>query len=184
MVDINKTEEAVRMLLEAIGEDPNRPGLVETPKRVAKMYAEVLQGMDQDASEHLSKVFDVENSDIVIEKDITFYSMCEHHILPFFGKVHIAYIPSDKVVGLSKLARTVEVFARRLQLQEQMTNEIADAIEEELGAKGVLVYAEAEHTCMTMRGVKKPGSKTITYAARGALREDAALRSSVLALMK
>ena len=130
MVDIKKAEDAVRQLLEAIGEDVTREGLVETPKRVAKMYSEILEGKDEDASEHLSKVFDVKSSDMVIEKDITFYSMCEHHLLPFFGKAHIAYIPSDKVVGLSKLARAVEVYARRLQLQEQMTNEIADAIEE------------------------------------------------------
>lgn len=184
MVDIKKAEEAVRMLLEAIGEDPNREGLVETPHRVAKMYTEILAGMDQDAKEHLSKVFGVESSDIVIEKDITFYSMCEHHMLPFFGKVHIAYIPNEKVVGLSKLARTVEVFARRLQLQEQMTNQIADAIEKELGAKGVLVFVEAEHTCMTMRGVKKPGSKTQTYATRGEFKTNASLLTNALTLMK
>ena len=152
MVDIKKAEDAVRQLLEAIGEDVTREGLVETPKRVAKMYSEILEGKDEDASEHLSKVFDVKSSDMVIEKDITFYSMCEHHLLPFFGKAHIAYIPSDKVVGLSKLARAVEVYARRLQLQEQMTNEIADAIEECLDAKGVLVVVEAEHTCMTKIG--------------------------------
>ncbi len=184
MVDIKKAEEAVRQLLEAIGEDVTREGLVETPRRVAKMYSEILEGRDEDASEHLSKVFDVKSSDMVIEKDITFYSMCEHHILPFFGKAHIAYIPRDKVVGLSKLARAVEVYARRLQLQEQMTNEIADAIEECLDAKGVLVVVEAEHTCMTMRGVKKPGSKTVTYAARGEFKEDQRLFSDTIALMR
>lgn len=184
MVDIKKAEEAVRQLLEAIGEDVTREGLVETPRRVAKMYSEILEGRDEDASEHLSKVFDVKSSDMVIEKDITFYSMCEHHILPFFGKAHIAYIPRDKVVGLSKLARAVEVYARRLQLQEQMTNEIADAIEECLDAKGVLVVVEAEHTCMTMRGVKKPGSKTVTYAARGEFKENQRLFSDTIALMR
>lgn len=184
MVDIKKAEEAVRLLLEAIGEDVTREGLVETPRRVAKMYSEILEGREEKASEHLSKVFNVKSSDIVIEKDITFYSMCEHHLLPFFGKAHIAYIPKDKVVGLSKLARTVEVFAKRLQLQEQMTNEIADAIEECLDAKGVIVLIEAEHTCMTMRGVKKPGSKTITYAVRGAFKEDDFLRSETIAMMK
>lgn len=184
MVDIKKAEEAVRQLLEAIGEDVTREGLVETPRRVAKMYSEILEGRDEDASEHLSKVFDVKSSDMVIEKDITFYSMCEHHLLPFFGKAHIAYIPSDKVVGLSKLARAVEVYARRLQLQEQMTNEIADAIEECLDAKGVLVVVEAEHTCMTMRGVKKPGSKTVTYAARGEFKENQRLFSDTIALMR
>ena len=184
MVDIKKAEDAVRQLLEAIGEDVTREGLVETPKRVAKMYSEILDVKDEDASEHLSKVFDVKSSDMVIEKDITFYSMCEHHLLPFFGKAHIAYIPSDKVVGLSKLARAVEVYARRLQLQEQMTNEIADAIEECLDAKGVLVVVEAEHTCMTMRGVKKPGSKTVTYAARGEFKENQRLFSDTIALMR
>lgn len=184
MVDIKKAEDAVRQLLEAIGEDITREGLIETPKRVAKMYSEILEGKDEDASEHLSKVFDVKSSDMVIEKDITFYSMCEHHLLPFFGKAHIAYIPSDKVVGLSKLARAVEVYARRLQLQEQMTNEIADAIEECLDAKGVLVVVEAEHTCMTMRGVKKPGSKTVTYAARGEFKENQRLFSDTIALMR
>lgn len=184
MVDIKKAEDAVRQLLEAIGEDVTREGLIETPKRVAKMYSEILEGKDEDASEHLSKVFDVKSSDMVIEKDITFYSMCEHHLLPFFGKAHIAYIPSDKVVGLSKLARAVEVYARRLQLQEQMTNEIADAIEECLDAKGVLVVVEAEHTCMTMRGVKKPGSKTVTYAARGEFKENQRLFSDTIALMR
>ncbi len=184
MVDIKKAEEAVRQLLEAIGEDVTREGLVETPRRVAKMYSEILEGREEEASEHLSKVFDVKSSDMVIEKDITFYSMCEHHLLPFFGKAHIAYMPRDKVVGLSKLARAVEVYARRLQLQEQMTNEIADAIEECLDAKGVLVVVEAEHTCMTMRGVKKPGSKTVTYAARGEFKEDQRLFSDTIALMR
>lgn len=184
MVDIEKAEKAIKMLLEAIGEDVTREGLQETPKRVAKMYSEILSGMEDDASNHLSKVFNVESNDVVIEKDITFYSMCEHHLMPFFGKVHIAYIPDKKVVGLSKLARTVEVFARRLQLQEQMTNEIADAIEKILQPKGVIVYAEAEHTCMTMRGVKKPGSKTVTYATRGQFKNDSAMTSNVLALMK
>jgi len=184
MVDIKKAQDAVRQLLEAIGEDVTREGLVETPKRIAKMYSEILEGKDEYASEHLSKVFDVKSSDMVIEKDITFYSMCEHHLLPFFGKAHIAYIPSDKVVGLSKLARAVEVYARRLQLQEQMTNEIADAIEECLDAKGVLVVVEAEHTCMTMRGVKKPGSKTVTYAARGEFKENQRLFSDTIALMR
>lgn len=184
MVDIEKAEQAIKMLLEAIGEDVNREGLVETPKRVAKLYAEVLEGMDADAQEHLSKVFNVKSNDVVIEKDITFYSMCEHHLLPFFGKVHIAYIPNNKVVGLSKLARTVEVFARRLQLQEQLTNQIADSIEKELDAIGVLVYIEAEHTCMTMRGVKKPGTKTVTYGVRGEFKTNATLTSNVLSLMK
>ena len=145
MVDIEKTEKAICDLLVAIGEDPDRPGLAETPKRCAKMYAELLAGMDSDAQEHLSKQFDVPHSEFLLEKDIPFYSLCEHHLLPFFGKAHIAYLPNDRVVGLSKLARTVEVYARRLQLQEQMTTQIADDIMRHLNARGVMVVIEAEH---------------------------------------
>ena len=180
MVDRKKIEEAIKLLLEGMGEDPNREGLVDTPRRVAGMYEEVLAGMDGDATEHLSRQFNVEGSDIVIEKDITCYSLCEHHLMPFFGKVHIAYIPEGKVVGLSKLARTVEVFARRLQLQEQLTRQIADAIEENLSPKGVMVVIEAEHTCMTMRGVKKPGSQTVTTVTRGEFKKNAELQTIVL----
>jgi len=168
------------MLLEGMGEDPTREGLIDTPRRVAGMYEEVLSGMEQDATEHLARQFNVEGSDIVIEKDITFYSLCEHHLMPFFGKVHIAYIPEGKVVGLSKLARTVEVFARRLQLQEQLTRQIAEAIEENLSPKGVMVVIEAEHTCMTMRGVKKPGSQTVTTVTRGEFKKNAELQTIVL----
>ena len=184
MVDIEKTEKAIRDLLVAIGEDPDRPGLVETPKRCAKMYAELLSGMDSDAQEHLSKQFDVPHSEFLLEKDISFYSLCEHHLLPFFGKAHIAYLPNDRVVGLSKLARTVEVYARRLQLQEQMTTQIADDIMRHLDARGVMVVIEAEHLCMTMRGVKKPGAKTITTCVRGAFEEQAELRATVLSLIR
>lgn len=184
MVDIDKTEKAIRDLLLAIGEDPDRPGLVETPKRCAKMYAELLSGMDSDAQEHLSKQFDVPHSEFLLEKDIPFYSLCEHHLLPFFGKAHIAYLPNDRVVGLSKLARTVEVYARRLQLQEQMTTQIADDIMRHLDARGVMVVIEAEHLCMTMRGVKKPGAKTITTCVRGAFEEQAELRATVLSLIR
>jgi GTP cyclohydrolase I len=184
MVDIEKAEKAVRDLLIAIGEDPDRPGLVETPKRCAHMYQELLSGMDRDAHEHLEKQFDVPHSEFLLEKDIPFYSMCEHHMLPFYGHVHIAYLPSDKVAGLSKLARTVEVYARRLQLQEQMTRQIADAVYSELSARGVMVVAEAEHMCMTMRGVKKPGTKTVTIAKRGAFEDDAALAQTVLSLIQ
>lgn len=184
MVDIEKTEKAIRDLLLAIGEDPDRPGLVETPKRCAKMYAELLSGMDSDAQEHLSKQFDVPHSEFLLEKDIPFYSLCEHHLLPFFGKAHIAYLPNDRVVGLSKLARTVEVYARRLQLQEQMTTQIADDIMRHLDARGVMVVIEAEHLCMTMRGVKKPGAKTITTCVRGAFEEQAELRATVLSLIR
>ena len=167
MVDQKKVEQAVRMLLEGIGEDVTREGLVETPSRIARMYSEICGGMDEDAGKRLGKTFSVENNEMVVEKDITFYSMCEHHMLPFCGKVHIAYIPDGKVVGLSKLARTVEVYARRLQLQEQMTAQIADALMEHLAPKGVIVMAEAEHMCMTMRGIKKPGSKTVSVVTRG-----------------
>ena len=175
MVDKQKVEQAIRLLLEGIGEDPDREGLAETPDRIARMYEEICGGMNEDAEEHLKKTFTAENNEMVVEKDITFYSMCEHHMLPFYGKVHIAYIPDGKVVGLSKLARTVEVFARRLQLQEQMTAQIADALMENLHPKGVMVLAEAEHMCMTMRGVQKPGTKTVTLARRGVFETDPAL---------
>lgn len=167
MIDQKKVEQAIKLLLEGIGEDVNREGLVETPSRIARMYTEICGGMDEDAKKHLEKTFTVDNNEMVVEKDITFYSMCEHHMLPFYGKVHIAYIPNGKVVGLSKLARTVEVYAKRLQLQEQMTAQIADALMEHLAPKGVMVLAEAEHMCMTMRGVKKPGSKTVSVVTRG-----------------
>ena len=167
MVDQKKVEEAIRLLLEGIGEDVTREGLVETPSRIARMYTEICSGMEDDAAEHLKKTFTVDNNEMVVEKDITYYSMCEHHMLPFYGKVHIAYIPNGKVVGLSKLARTVEVYARRLQLQEQMTAQIADALMENLAPADVMVMAEGEHMCMTMRGVKKPGSKTVSVATRG-----------------
>lgn len=175
MIDQKKIEEAVRLFLEGIGEDVSREGLKETPGRIARMCEELYGGMEEDASVHLSKTFSVDSSEMVIEKDIAFYSTCEHHILPFYGKVHIAYIPDRKVVGLSKLARTVEVFARRLQLQEQLTGQIADALMEFMQPKGALVMIEAEHMCMTMRGIKKPGSRTITLARRGVFESDPAL---------
>lgn len=177
MVDQDKAREAVRMLLEAIGEDPTREGLIETPDRVARMYAELCGGMDQHASGHLSKTFSVSEDDLVIERDITFYSLCEHHMLPFYGKAAIGYIPNGRVAGLSKLARTVEVFARRLQLQEQLTAQVADALMAELDCKGAIVYMEAEHMCMTMRGVQKPGTKTATLARRGAFVENPELEA-------
>ena len=175
MIDQKKIEEAVKLFLEGIGEDISREGLKDTPGRIARMCEELYGGMEEDASVHLSKTFSVDSSEMVIEKDITFYSTCEHHILPFYGKVHIAYIPDRKVVGLSKLARTVEVFARRLQLQEQLTGQIADALMESMQPKGALVMIEAEHMCMTMRGIKKPGSRTITLARRGVFESDPAL---------
>lgn len=172
MVDQNKIKTAVEMLLEGIGEDVGREGLRETPDRIARMYSEIFAGMDEDASEHLSKTFPVASNEIVVEKDITFYSTCEHHLMPFYGKAHIAYLPNGRVVGISKLARTVEVYARRPQIQEQMTIQIADAIMEYLAPQGAMVMLEAEHMCMTMRGVKKPGSKTVTVAARGCFRDN------------
>lgn len=177
MVDQDKVREAVRLLLEGIGEDPTREGLVETPDRVARMYSELCDGMDRSASEHLSKTFCVSGDDLVIERGITFYSLCEHHMLPFYGKAAIGYIPDGRVAGLSKLARTVEVFARRLQLQEQLTAQVADALMEELGCKGAIVLMEAEHMCMTMRGVQKPGTKTATLARRGAFVENPELEA-------
>lgn len=173
MIDKSKIEEAVKLFLEGIGEDPKREGLLETPDRIARMCDEIFGGLSCDATEILSKRFNVENSEIVMEKDIQFYSTCEHHLLPFFGKVHIAYIPNGNVVGISKLARTVEVYARRPQIQERLTGQIADAIETNLNAKGVMVLIEAEHMCMAMRGIKKPGSKTVTVATRGEFTSEA-----------
>lgn len=173
MVDQNKIREGVRLILEGIGEDVNREGLKDTPDRMARMYEEIMAGMDEDPAEHLKKTFQAENNEIVMEKGITFYSMCEHHMIPFYGKAHIAYIPDGRVVGISKLARTVEGYARRLQIQENMTGQIADAIMDELSPKGVMVMIEAEHMCMTMRGIKKTGSKTVTVVRRGAFQTDA-----------
>ena len=171
MVDQDKVREAIRLLLEGIGEDPTREGLVETPDRVARMYTELAGGMDANASEHLSKTFAVSDNGLVIERDIPFYSLCEHHMLPFYGHATIGYIPNGRVAGLSKLARTVEVYARRLQLQEQLTAQIADALMDELGCQGAIVLMDAEHLCMTMRGVQKPGTKTTTLVRRGVFAE-------------
>lgn len=181
-MDREKAINAVRQLLEALGEDPEREGLKETPSRVADMFAELLSGNSQTAEEHLSKTFAVQSGDMVIEKDITFSSTCEHHLMPFFGRMAIAYIPGGRVAGLSKLARTVEVFAKRLQLQEQLTSQVAQSVYHCLGARGVFVVCEAEHTCMTCRGVKKFGSKTVTFATAGDFPEEMAAK--VLALIK
>ncbi|MBO5166013.1 MAG: GTP cyclohydrolase I FolE [Lachnospiraceae bacterium] len=175
-MDKAKIEAGVKLILEGIGEDVGREGLLDTPARIARMYEETCAGNSEDAGVHLKKTFSVENSGMVVEKDIVFYSTCEHHMMPFYGKAHIAYIPDGKVVGISKLARTVEVYAKRLQIQERMTGQIADAIMEHLSPKGVMVMLEAEHMCMTMRGVKKPGSKTVTLASRGVFEEDGALK--------
>ncbi len=181
-MDREKAIKAIADFLAAVGEDVNREGLKDTPARVADMYAELLSGNSDDAARHLSKTFRVQSGDIVIEKDITFSSMCEHHLMPFFGKIAIAYLPDKKVAGLSKLARTVEVYARRLQLQEQLTSQIAQAVYQYLGARGVFVLCEAEHTCMTCRGVKKPGSKTATYSTAGDFPADRI--AEVVALIK
>lgn len=184
MIDHEKVKEGVRLLLEGIGEDVTREGLVETPDRIARMYEEIYGGIEEDASEHLKKRFHVDNDAMVLEKDITFYSTCEHHLLPFYGKAHIAYIPNGEVVGLSKLARTVEAFARRLQLQEQLTGQIADALEKELNPKGVMVMIEAEHMCMTMRGIKKPGSQTVTIVKRGIFENNKELEDTFFRMLR
>ena len=184
MINKEKIIEGVKLILEGIGEDPNREGLLETPDRVARMYEEIFSGLNKDAKECLNKTFTISRDDLVIEKDIVYYSMCEHHLVPFFGKAHIAYIPNGKVAGLSKLARTVEIHSKKPQLQEKLTSEIADDIMNYLDAKGAIVVIEGEHTCMTMRGVKKPGTKTITTTYRGIFEEDRQLRNEVLSLMR
>ena len=186
MVDEKKAAEAVKLLLEAIGEDPERDGLKETPCRVARMYTELVSGMDDDPHAHLSRVFESDSKGVVLERDIPFYSLCEHHMLPFFGTVHIAYIPDGRVTGISKLARTVEVYAKRLQIQEHMTTQIADAImgDGELAPKGVMVIISAEHMCMTMRGVKKPGTRTVTIEKRGLFKDDEKICTEVMELLK
>lgn len=182
-MDENKIMEGVRLLLEGIGEDPMREGLCETPQRIARMYQEIFAGLFQDAAEPLSKTFHTEQTDMVLEKDISFYSTCEHHLLPFYGKAHVAYLPQGKVAGLSKLARTVEVYARRPQLQERMTAQVADALMEHLKPRGVMVMLEAEHMCMTMRGVRKPGSQTVTIAKRGAFADRQELERTFFAML-
>ncbi|HER5541929.1 TPA: GTP cyclohydrolase I FolE [Streptococcus pyogenes] len=183
-INKEKAEAAIYQFLEAIGENPNREGLLDTPKRVAKMYAEMFLGLGKDPKEEFTAVFKEHHEDVVIVKDISFYSICEHHLVPFYGKAHIAYLPSDgRVTGLSKLARAVEVASKQPQLQERLTSQIADALVEALNPKGTLVMVEAEHMCMTMRGIKKPGSKTITTTARGLYKEDRSERQEVMALM-
>lgn len=182
-MDLAKIEEAVGLIIEAVGEDRGREGLLETPARVARMYQEVFSGLGQTAEEHLSKSFEVVDNSMVIEKDIPFQSMCEHHFLPFQGKAHIAYIPNGRVAGLSKLARAVEVYAKKPQIQERLTMEVADSLMTYLDAKGALVVMEAEHMCMTMRGVKKPGTMTVTSVARGELAADKELKDEAYRLM-
>ena len=182
-VDVAKIEHAARLILEAVGEDPDREGLRDTPARIGRMYAEVFSGLHEDSTEVLSTVFTEEYDEIVLVKDIPFYSMCEHHLLPFFGKAHVGYLPRNKIVGISKLARAVEHFAKRPQVQERLTNQIADLISNTLNPRGVAVVLEATHTCMTMRGVKKPGSSVVTSAMRGVIRNSVATRNEVLGLM-
>lgn len=179
-----KIMEGVKLILDGVGEDVTREGLIETPDRIARMYMEIFEGLGKDASDILSKTFKVEDNDLVIEKDINFFSMCEHHLVPFFGKAHVAYIPKGKVVGLSKLARTVDLYARKPQLQERLTTEIADALMEYLDAEGAMVVIEAEHTCMTMRGIKKIGAKTVTTTYRGVFKENIELRREVMNFIK
>ncbi|GAA1867671.1 GTP cyclohydrolase I FolE [Paeniglutamicibacter psychrophenolicus] len=174
-VDLVRIEKAVREILYAIGEDPDRDGLLETPKRVAKAYGEFFAGLHQDPADHLGTTFDIEHDELVLVKDIPFYSTCEHHLVPFHGTAHVGYIPGPegKVTGLSKLARLVEVFAKRPQVQERLTTQIVEALMEHLNPRGAMVVIECEHMCMSMRGVRKPGAKTVTSAVRGQLREPA-----------
>jgi len=186
VVDMPKIEAAVLSIIKAIGEDPQREGLRDTPQRIADMYTELFSGLNMDAKAELTVGFEVGHHEMVILRDIPFYSMCEHHFLPFYGVAHVGYIPSEegRVVGVSKLARVVDIFAKRLQLQERMTSQIADAICEALQPDGVAVVIQAEHLCMTMRGIKKPGSNVITSATRGLFRSRAATRAEFLSLVQ
>lgn len=183
-IDQHKIEQAVRMILEAVGENPHREGLQDTPARVARMYAEVFAGLNEDPAEHFSVIFSENHEELVLVKDIPFFSMCEHHLVPFFGKAHVGYIPKGgRVAGLSKLARAVETVAKRPQLQERITTTVADTMVEKLDPHGVIVVLEAEHMCMTMRGVRKPGALTVTSAVRGVFATDTAARMEALSLM-
>lgn len=184
-MDKRKIISAVKMIIKAIGENPDREGLKDTPKRVAEMYEEIFSGIRQNPKSFI-KIFETEEHDeMIILKDIPFYSVCEHHLLPFFGKAHIAYIPKgNRLIGLSKLARIVEIYAKRPQLQERLTSQIADTIKEAVDPLGVLVIIEAEHLCMTMRGIKKPGSKMVTSALRGAFKKNESTRKEALDLIK
>lgn len=184
-MDKQRIENAVREILWAIGENPDREGLAETPKRVANMYAEIFSGLEDDPTRHLKIFNELDNDEMVVVRDIPMYSMCEHHLLPFVGKAHIAYIPSDgKVIGLSKLARIVDSFSKKPQLQERLTSQIADFLEENLSPKGIAVVVEAEHLCMTMRGARAAGAKTQTSALRGSMRKDARTRAEAMMLLR
>ncbi len=182
-IDLARIERAVREILFAVGENPDREGLSETPARVARMYAEMFGGLHEDASVHLQKFFTEKYDEIVLVRDISFNSMCEHHLLPFMGKAHIGYLPNGRVVGLSKLARVVEVVARRPQVQERMTETIADLLMKELHARGVAVIVEAVHSCMTVRGVRKPGSVCVSSAMKGAFRNNPTTRAEIMTLI-
>ncbi len=182
-VDVPRAEAAVRELLLALGEDPDRPGLLETPRRVARMYGELFAGLGADPAPHLRRTFDEAHEEIVIVRDIDFASLCEHHLLPFMGRAHVAYLPRQKVVGLSKLARTVDLFARRPQVQERLTGQVADALMAHLQPHGALVVLEAEHLCMRVRGVEKPNALTVTSAVRGVFKSSPASRAEAMALL-
>ncbi len=182
-VDHHRIERAVREILAAVGEDPDREGLRETPARVARMYAEVFSGLHKDPAIHLKRVFSESYDEIVLLKDIEFHSMCEHHLLPFHGRAHVGYLPDGKVVGLSKMARVVDEVARRPQVQERMTETIANMMERELGARGVVVMIEASHSCMTMRGIRKSGGMCVTSAMRGVFRDNLSSRAEILGLI-
>lgn len=183
-VDLDKIEDAVREILEAVGEDPNRPGLLDTPKRVARMYAEMFAGLHVDPARHMAVVFPEQYDEMVLIRDIPFTSMCEHHLLPFSGKAHVAYVPNGKVTGLSKIARVVDEVSRRPQVQERMTQEIADLVNDHLQTFGVAVVISAEHSCMSIRGIKKPGSKTITSALRGIFKDNESTRAEFMSLIR
>jgi GTP cyclohydrolase I len=182
-VDLSAIMSAVRTILEAVGEDPDRDGLLETPRRVAKMYAEMFSGLQQDPGRHLEVTFKESYDEIVLVRDISFTSMCEHHLLPFSGIAHVAYIPNGRVTGLSKLARVVEVVSRRPQVQERMTQTVADLIEDRLGSRAVGVIIKAEHSCMSIRGIRKAGSLTVTSTMRGSFRSDPASRAELMSLI-
>jgi GTP cyclohydrolase IA len=181
-MDLDRIAKAVREILEAIGEDPERDGLRDTPERVARMYAEICSGLHESADAHLKVTFDASHDEMVMVRDIPVYSLCEHHLIPFVGKAHVAYIPGDdgQITGLSKLARLVDAYAKRPQVQEKLTVQIADEIAQTLQPKGVMVVIEAEHLCMTMRGVRKPGSTTVTSAVRGLFRSNVATREEAM----
>ena len=185
-IDFARIENAVRELLGAIGEDPERDGLLDTPARVARMYGEICSGLREEPADHLEKTFQVEHDEIIVVRDISFYSICEHHLIPFFGKAHVAYLPEKdgRITGLSKLARLVDGFARRPQVQERLTGQIANAIDEKLSPRGAAVVLEAEHLCMSMRGIRKPGARTVTSSMRGIFRSNSASREEVLSLMQ